>query len=158
MSSVVTTVLSLVKLTHILFRSSLETNIKLEHKLEIYRASFKIIFQLTLFTSIENCTDYLPDIVKVESLSAKKPIFGELYGVYEVNENLSTKQWSLAPKLIKIRASFNIFLLVLNTIDSLDNYFLDIIFCSIYSMKLEDSIILRVGFWEEDSSSSNILK
>ena len=80
------------KLTHILFRSSLETDIKLEHKLEIYRASFKIIFQLTLFTSIENCTDYLADIVKVESLSAKKPIFGELYGIYEVNENLSTKQ------------------------------------------------------------------
>jgi len=84
--------LSLVKLNHTLFRSSLETDIKFKYKLGICRVSFKIIFWLTLFTFVENCTNFLLNIVKVESLLVKRPVFGKLYGAYEVNKNLSTKQ------------------------------------------------------------------
>jgi len=50
--------------------------------------------------------------VKVESLSAKKTVLSELYEIYEVNRNLSAKQLSLAFESIKIRISFNIFILV----------------------------------------------
>lgn len=64
---------------------------------------------MTLSISVENCTDFLPDIVKVESLSAKRTVFSELYGVYKVNMNLSAKQLSLA---FEIRISFNIFISV----------------------------------------------
>jgi len=141
---------SLVKLTWVLFRPSLETDIKFEYKLGMYGTLFKMIFQLTLFISAKNYTIPLLDIVKVESLSVKRSVFSKLY---EVNRDLFTKQWSLTFEPIKIRTFFNIFISVQNTISLLDNHFLGICFpillyilCLIYLMELENSMTLEVGF------------
>ena len=143
------TVPSLMKLTWASFRSILETDIKFEHEFGVFRASFKITFWLTLIISIKNCIDSLSDIMKVKSLSAEKSVSSELYRVYEVNRDLSVKQWSLSPKSIKVKTSFNIFILVWSTISSSNNYFLSIFFsiplsilCSTYSMELGDSVVI----------------
>ena len=131
----------------------------------MYRVLFKMIFQLTLFISAGNYTIPLLDIVKVESLSVERSVFSELYKIYEVNRDLSTKQWSLAFEPIKIRIFFNIFISVQNTISSSDNHFLGICFpillsilYSIYLIELENSMILKVGFWKEDNGSSSTLR
>ena len=58
----------------------------------MYRVLFKMIFQLTLFISAGNYTIPLLDIVKVESLSVERFVFSELYKIYEMNRDLSTKQ------------------------------------------------------------------
>ena len=102
--------------------------------------------------------------MKVKFLSAKRPIFSELYGVYDMNHNLSAKQWSLTPNSIKIRTSY-VYISVWSTISSLDNHFLGTCFpislsilCSTHSMELGDNVTLGVGFWEEDSGGLSTLR
>ena len=51
-----------------------------------------MIFWLTPFIFVENWTNPLPNIVKMKSLSAERPVFSEFYRIYEVNRDLSIKQ------------------------------------------------------------------
>ena len=61
-----------------LFDTSFETDIRFEHKLRIYRTLLKMIFCLILSTSIKNWTDLFSEILNVESLLVKRPIFGDV--------------------------------------------------------------------------------
>ena len=92
---------------------------------------------------------------------AERPIFNELYNV---NSNVFIKQWLLAPKLIKIRILYNLFVLVQNTIGSLDSYILDTFFLifsstlySIYLLKLKEDVTSGIRLGKGDSSLSILM-
>jgi len=73
------------------FDISFEIDIRFEHKLGVCRTLLKMIFCLILFTSIKNWTGPFPEILNVEPLSVKRPIFDELYRIYDINRDLFTK-------------------------------------------------------------------
>ena len=55
------------------------------------------------FTLVLNFTVSLPRILKVEFMPADNPEIFWFRGEYEIKKDLSAKQWSLAPELIKVQ-------------------------------------------------------
>ena len=60
----------------------METDIKFEHKLEMYSILSNITFCLVSFTSIKNWTDFFLEMVKIESLLTERLVLERLYSIF----------------------------------------------------------------------------
>jgi len=74
----------------------------------MYKTLLRMTLYLILFISVKNTTGPFSDIVKMKSLLVKSLVFSRLYGIYNMNNILFAKQWSLASK---VRILFSTFVL-----------------------------------------------
>ena len=91
------------KITSAPFSGNLETNIKFDQRSGMYIALSRVMDLSVPSTLVLNFTVPFLRILKVEFMLADNPEIFWFRGEYEIKKDLSAKQWSLAPELIKVQ-------------------------------------------------------